>query len=1417
MMRQLFQLLLGWLLISAYVYANPMTTEQVPEPLKPWVGWVLDGKQDHTCPYFFNESKRQCAWPGILNLSLNDKGGSFTQTWEVYGKTTIRLPGDTQHWPQGVVAGTDNKTLAVLETEGHPVITLDKGSYSLSGQFVWDSLPETLLVSPETGLVALSINEKPVANPEFNEAGSVWLSRTNEATSEDNLDIQVYRQVHDGHPLEVTTQLQLQVSGKQRNIELPAVLLDKFIPLKLESPLSTRMDQNGKLQVQLRPGEWTLSITGRAPANVSELTLPKTTAPWPSEEVWVFNADNNMRQVQIEGVNSIDPSQTRLPEPWKTYPAYLVTADSSFKLAEQHRGLTTTPAQLNLERQMWLDFAGTGYTVRDHLTGMLSQQTRLEVLPDIQLGRIMLNDKPQLITRQANSQASGVEVRQQALSLEADSRYEAARSNPPVSGWQQELQQVNTTLHLPPGWLLFAATGTDNLPDTWLQHWSLLDLFLVLLITVATGYLYGWQWGVLAALALVLTWHQSEAPRYIWLNLLAATALLQALSKHSIARLLRYYRWLSLLLLVVIILPYTIDRVRIALYPQLEYAGTGASYNSATEASSTLATAEPIPAPSPAALVMQDNRAVDAAVAEQANSIDKKAEAPAAPREMAKTVVMPAVKAFGNYKGASKDEYSGSFGLSGMNAKQMANLQDVDPNSMIQTGPGLPNWQWRQVQLNWSGVIKPDERMGLWLIPPFMHSILIVLGVVVLWLLAARVALDNPKLKHIFSQLKPNKVAAQASVWLLCTLPILLLLSTSSFAASPEVPDQATLQSLEERLTRDPDCLPDCAQIENLHMVLQDGGLSMRLRAHAATSVAIPIPGNQSTWLPKTVNVDDQLSVPVWRDDEQSLWVTVPAGQHDILLQGSLPNRSNIALALPLKPHRVTWQGTGWQVDGIRDNGVPEDQLQLNRTETTQASNNQDMPTLPAFVKIQRRLELGLDWYITTTISRISDAATPITLNIPLLAGEQPLSEQFTIKDKSLQINLKPQQDSLQWTSRLAPSEQLQLTASENNAWLEEWQIAASPIWHVESKGIPASDYTETNNQGVYTWKPWPKESLELSITRPQGVQGQTVTILGSQTQIDVGKRARDVTLKLNLDSSRGTQHSITIPENATLKSLTIDGTKQAIQQQQGKVILPLMPKKQEAELKWQEEGSLPFAYRFPAINTQLPSVNHEDNMQLPQDRWVLWVKGSLLGPAVLFWGQLIVILGFSILLGRSHLTPLKTWQWFLLGVGLSQSSAYLMIVIAAWLIALAWRSKHDLNNRAEWQFDLVQVGLVLLTIVALINLVGAVANGLLGLPDMQIAGNNSSASNLNWYQDRMTNDLPQPLVISVPMLFYRLLMLAWALWLALALLGWLRWGWQAFSNGGLWRKPPPRTRREPHPIAVPTTGMNTSQVPPQT
>jgi hypothetical protein len=56
----------------------------------------------------------------------------------------------------------------------------------------------------------------------------------------------------------------------------------------------------------------------------------------------------------------------------------------------------------------------------------------------------------------------------------------------------------------------------------------------------------------------------------------------------------------------------------------------------------------------------------------------------------------------------------------------------------------------------------------------------------------------------------------------------------------------------------------------------------------------------------------------------------------------------------------------------------------------------------------------------------------------------------------------------------------------------------------------------------------------------------------------------------------------------------------------------------------------------------------------------------------------------------------------------------------------------------------------------------------------------------------------------------YKGLMLAWALWLASALLGWLRAGFASFRKGGVWRAKPPRspqparTQGVPAPFASP-------------
>lgn len=1395
---RLVVLLLLTMVATLTARAAPLPPDQVPDPLKPWVNWVLQDAPDRNCPRLYSADQHFCAWPSTLELNLNEQGGTFTQRWQVYNESIIRLPGDAQHWPFNVQTD-QNAPLTVLPQNEYPTVKLAAGTYIIKGQFQWDKLPKTVFVSPESGLIQLTVNGTAIANPEFNNEGRLWLTQNNEASSEDNLDIQVFRKITDSHPIQVLTQIQLRVSGKQRNADLSPVLLDGFIPLALETNLPSRIERNQHLQVQLRPGEWTINVVSRAPNNLTTFTLPQSKEPWPSQEIWVFEADHTLRQVEVTGVPSIDPNQTKLPSDWNTLPAYLMNSGDTLTLNEQHRGITINKTnELSLKRTLWLDFAGSGYSIQDQLRGTLAEQGRINVTPELKLGRVAINGAPQLITQQTGTEPPniGVEVRQNSLSLSADSRYENSITTPPVNGWQQELQSINTQLFLPPGWRLLHASGMDNVPNTWVADWSLLDLFLVLIIALAVGYLYKPLWGVFALGALVLIWHEDDAPRVIWLNLLAVIALIRLVPEGTFKKLLHYYRLASFVVLALVVVPYMIDTIRTALYPQLE---RSYEYYGNTGFSGQVATTEMAAPAAPEAEMDVDTTMQQQVQNSSSNMVNR----------IEKSIVNEEARK--DYKAAKKSK---------------VDLNALDPNSMIQTGPGLPNWQWSSVNFSWAGPIKPDDTMYLMLMNPTTTALWKFLGIALILVLAWRLVWPRTtpttpstpqQWWQAFKQNPVQTLKSQFVLSLFALATVSVLSTTPNQAVAEELPSEELLQTLRERLLAAPDCLPQCAQIESMHAQIQGDNLQLRLRVHAAQQTAIPLPTATNTWLPQQVLIDGNPSAALKRDSEQQLWAIVDAGQHEVLLQGVLPKRSNFTLSLPLKPYRVTFEGTNWTLEGLRDNGVPESQLQLLRTSgTEQAANlDQEATSLPTFVRVERRLNLGLDWYIETTVTRLSDSANPLTLSIPLLSGEQPMSEQLTVKDGQIKTNFKAQQKEVSWSSRLNPIEKLTLKAATNADYLEEWEVAASPVWNVQAQGIPISEFVDDEGISIPVWKPWPNETLELTITRPEGVTGQTVTILSSKVIINPSKRAKDVELNVRISSSRGTQHTMTLPADIEVKNLTINGTKRTLQQQGDKLIIPLNPGEQDITITWQDPNPISTFYRFPTIDVGTTSVNSNATLNMPADRWVLWVNGPDLGPAVLFWGVLLALLIVSVILGKANITPLKTWQWFLLAVGLSQSSSYLLILMVIWLVALTQRAKLK-ADLPTWTFNGMQVVLIGLTGLVFISLVGAVAQGLLGHPDMQITGYGSSSSQLNWYQDRTDKLLPQPVVVSVPMWAYRLLMLAWALWLAITVLGWLRWGWQAFSTGGLWKSSPKKLAKSaaPNPVPVQPTETVTPVVP---
>jgi hypothetical protein len=1021
-------------------------------------------------------------------------------------------------------------------------------------------------------------------------------------------------------------------------------------------------------------------------------------------------------------------------------PTYRLSPGDALSFAVKRRGDPEPEAnQLNLARTLWLDFSGEGYTIRDQISGSVSQGWRLDALPETRLGYAQLNGRPQLITRLSEGSPAGVELRQGNIELFAESRTPRAAGGFAALGWDHPFQSVRATLNLPPGWKLFSVSGVDNIPGSWLQRWTLFDLFLVLVTAVAAARLWNWRWGAMFLVTLTLLWHESGAPQWTWINLIAVIALLRVVGDiRRLRRSLEIYRALTAAALILLLIPFSVDQIRTSIYPQLErphQAIQGYAVQSRPE-SARLGRAEP-----------------------EVELLEEFASDMAAP---AKSLV--------SQSAAKRYRY---------------NLESFDPGAKLQTGPGLPQWQWNSVQLAWNGPVQPQQVVELIYIPPMLNSVLN-------WL---RVALALLLAWHLLRGMIPARLQQALPVWA-AFLFLPLLIASPTQDARADYPPPALLNELEQRLLQPPRCLPGCASIPRARLSVSDQDvLQLRIDIHASQAIAAPLPGRAGHWEPALVTVDGELP-PLTRSTDGTLYVALEPGIHTLVMQGSVAGANAVQLHSPLLPRQLDTAVEGWDVSGFRQPGVPTAQIQLTRLKPDDDETLAWEPvSVPPFVRLDRTFALGLDWEIRHQLVRVTPTGKSIVLRVPLLPGESVLDEDVQVRDGHARITLGPQQSSFSWLSRLDKQSPLVLQAADNDAWAEVWRFEVSPVWHVDYQGLPPVHHTDRNSRWLPSWHPWPGETLTATLMRPEGVPGPTVTIQSSSLSLKPGRRATDADLTLSVRSSQGSKRQLLLPEGAELLSVTIDGQAQPIRQEGREVILPLRPGTQSIDLKWRSPQAVTMITETPEVDLGGPHVNAALKMSLGQDRWILWTHGPAMGPAVLFWGVVIVIGLVAFVLGRIKLTPLKTWQWALLGLGLSQVPLPLAGLVVAWFFVLAYRGRGTMPER-PLAFNAIQVGLAFMTLLVVGAIILAVQTGLLGSPSMLISGNSSSAYVFNWYQDRWQAGYPQAWVISVPLLVYRLLMLLWSLWLAFASVSWLRWGWAQYATGGVYRPRQPKSRK---------------------
>jgi len=1349
-MRNRLIALIGLLL--CWPFSLLAATPYVPGELDPWVQWINEAHPQRNCPTdAMSGDVTRCVWISRIGLNVGERL-SFEMTVRTYAAVSVPLPGNTQLRPINVTANGDP---VAVTGQDQPVVRLEAGTHTLAGDIRWAHRPASVPVPAQFGLLALTVDGETVPQPLIRD-GAVVLARntaTETAQTADTQTVDVYRLVVDNEPLSMQTVVSIDVAGRPRLISLGRALLDGFELMAFDADLPARIAANGDLEVQAIAGEHEIRFTARANKLLTSIGMEQRGDIWPSQEIWGFVPDRNLRLVEAGGAPGMDLSQVDWPEFEGDFDAagaqgFLLSKDRPLELTEMQRGNPNPPPDaIGVNREIWVNFAGDGFIVKDVLSAEIRQAKRIAA--SYPLGRIELDGEPELVNT-VNGGEPGIELQQGSYTIESVSAV-ARDAEQVANGWRVDAQSLSGTLHLPPGWRLMWAQGVDSAPESWLEGWSLWNVFVLVFAVVLAFRFLKPAFAVLSLIGLLLLLPGESGIAVCWLLAIGAVSVLKRFDEGKLVQIGRTVTWVWLVITSLITLDLAITSAQQAVYPQLE-------------------PRDWISAP-------YEQQSADAYSMEAAPAVAAPAEYDMARGQVLEEVIVTASK-------AARREYNNRY----------------QEGVQVQTGPGLPQWTWKAQSLVWNGPVAATQTLDLTLAPPALvrlgHVATAIISVVLMALL-------------FLALLGRESVQAKLPRWVSGLLPLLLitLIAVPEESRADSTPSESILKALEERLLKKPECFPGCASVESLAIRLTVDQAALDLRVHAGALVSVPLISG-SAWMPATVTIDGEAAVLTRQGD--TLQVAVREGVHRVQLSGSVAHLERFEIGLPTQPAVIeTSLDDVWLISGVIEGRAVGGSLGFERQKRQEA--REDAPVLQQdaaapFVEVRRHIRFDLDWQVTTEVSRLAPTVGGFTVKVPLLPGESILGGGYQAEDGFVEVVFGPTDVGSQWSGVLKRESPLTLQAADTKDQVHRWLVESTNLWHVSHEGLTPVLDEEVN--GV-SFRPRNGEQLVLTATRTEPLPGTTSTVESVRHHVTPGDRLATHQLDLSLRASQGGNYLLKLPEGTnSVTSVTIDGAEAPIPLKDNQLALPVLPGSAAYVIGWTSEETVGVRYTATPPTFAGATSNITSEVQFPENRWVLFLGGPTMGPAMLFWGVMIVVLILAAGIARIPGIALTRTDALLLAAGLALCNLEATLLVAVWLLLLAMRPKWLESISSAASKNLVQILTGFVTVITVLVLVASVPSALLSSPDMQIEGNDSGAHFYRWFTDQAGEMPPAPWVISLPMWVYRAAMLGWSLWLAFALIRWVRAAWEGFKTPEAWYE-----QKKPVDLTPPVSGGTNSEM----
>lgn len=1375
----------------------------IPEGLSPWVIWVKENNPDWNCAR--NNNSYECTWPGTLTYILRQSGADFTLSVEMLKKGLIPLPSSAALYPREVTVLNQKGevlTAALSLNAGLLWVKLPVGQFQIKGSFVWNSLPLELPIPNSYGLADITLPQELNDLKARRGSQSLRLEKREESRDTESLTLTVMRKIVDGSPLTIDTLLRIKVSGRSRSLQIPALLPAGAQAVTLQSPLPAQLTAEGTLALQLLPGEYDIHILALMQQPVTSISAPEVSLEaWPKEEVWSWQSDMNLRSVELAGGQPLNADITQLPSDWKQGAVYVMSAAASLKLNETRRGEQSLAANnISLNREIWLDLDGSGSTVLDNFSGILNQDFRINALPSLQVGRATVNGSPALVTLDPKNQTPGVEFRSQALNMEAVSRLSDSRSID-ATGWNVAVDKLGMRINIPPSWELLYVAGATKVIGSWVDSWTLLQVFISILLVLGSYKLFGKIVAIVLSISMLLNHAEFLAPQMLFIHLLLLTSWRMLTDSQG-----SIWRTLSQSLLVMTFCTWALQSLAFAklqftetLFPQLE-AGTRhrtilqelvlslegsllvwpillvclaliiLAIRSVMRATSVMKIIFRVFIYSIGLVVLISlvNSFFEATEYSRVESTQITQSGAGSFEHYSLDSTLPMEKGFAGDVAESKSPLR-SLGKSKKGEDFRSTFSYQGKNLL--SGPALPAWRWHSFDIAISSPVNPGHKINFYLLSPevsrLLSAIRTALSMILVILVFKALGFSIEKMKSLVGDSK------QAVTSILIFFTICLSHPTLSFGQNP---NQDLLNELQSKLEKRLCSQTECTLIESAKFSISESTFKLTLEVLSDGISSVKIPGPIEVLSPEKIKLNSHPAIAMRRNESGFLILKTNAGKNIIEMEGKLPDPQAFSVQFSQKALYSSIDASLWFVEGLSASGLVQDNLRFIRQSSKEDPKQQvqsGIKDLNSWVQVQRNISIGDQISLHTTVERLGSFDKEAHIQFALIPNEQVTSGSVIVQNSEVVLSFSPGVQQQSFSSLLPFSSELKLVAKPQARVAEQWVLSCQPFISCEFSGLQPTAST-LNSARAFLWLPFPSEEVAVYISVLAGLKGDFITVDQLRHDIRWGANIQEGSLTASVRATQQTTFKFSAPADSEIRAVTLNGQSGQSTESGSESSVILSPGTHSVNLSYSKPWIPQFKEQAPAAAVNASVSNFTVTISPSADRWILWTGGMAWGPCVVFWAKMIIVICLCIFLLKLSLIPGSIVSTIFLGVGLTTLPLWLIIVPLTWLASLVLLPKIGMKFLfvPRW---LRMSGFLSLSILAVLVWYGIVKTGLVLAPPMLIAGNGSTASSLNWYVDHVSSALPTPYIISLPIWSYRVLALIWSTWLVLALFSWLR------------------------------------------